>query len=95
MRTREGISVRLTDQYRHKYSDAIAEWLDMHPDYEDESTGDTEAPTGYVARFGRTLLTTDSRGFVDRDTYRTVEEARRALDDIADEYYSWESGAIA
>lgn len=95
MLTREGYSVRSVDQHRHKYSDAIAEWLDYHPDHEDESTGDVESPTGYVARFGRTLLVTDSRGFVDRDTYRTEQEARERYTDCEENYTLWQSGGYA
>ena len=96
MMLKNGYEIRKSDPNRYKYSDAMAEFLDIiGPDYEDESMGDVESPTGYVQRFGRRLLTTDGQGFVDCtafDDARGAEAVFHALERCYgiwadDEYY--------
>lgn len=66
MITRSEQSIRLTDPRRHKYADAMAEYLsDLAMDGgQDQDSGDVECPTGWFARFGRRILVGDERGFV-------------------------------
>jgi hypothetical protein len=61
-----GTSVRRTDPHRHKYPDAMAEYLDhlaldgMH----DSTEGDAEASVGWFLQFGKRILRGDNQGFV-------------------------------
>lgn len=55
----------------------------------DEETGSTEWDV-WVARIGRTLVSTDDRGFVDARRYATEEEARAAFEMIDNAYAEWE-----
>ena len=76
------VTIRKTDSYRHKYGDAMAEYLDtcLEPD---DVVGDTDGPYDYCARHGKRLMFTDSQGFVSVDTYRSVGDALAVFDAIA------------
>lgn len=88
MLTAMGQSIRLRDPHRHKYGDAIAEWLDHHIDYADEMTGDVDWDV-FIARFGRTLLIFDDRGFVERVTYTTEQMAIEQYGLLDEQYCQW------
>ena len=77
------------DEHRHKYNSSMAELLDtLGEDYCDESTGSVEW-SEYVQRFGKRLLFTDDRGFVDCEKYGSVEEAVLMFTKNADAYADW------
>lgn len=78
MLTSQGFSIRKADP-RYKYEDHIAQWLDHHPDFIDEDCGDVEH-NGRVARYGRTLVHHDDRGFVTRASYPSVRDASAVFD---------------
>ena len=61
-----GQQVRATDPYRHKYSDAMAEYLDhLAMDGAHDSTeGHAEASCGWFLQFGKRILRGDNQGFV-------------------------------
>lgn len=74
--------------HSHKYGSPIAELLDCLYD-RDEYTGDTDGPIDYCSIFGKRLLWCDSRGFVEVDTYRTADDARRIFDAVDHAYCVW------
>lgn len=81
--------IRATDPHRHKYDNAMAEYLDfIGADYEDESTGSVEW-CEYVQRFGKRLLITDDRGFVTCDKYATEDAAREVFGRADVAYGEW------
>jgi hypothetical protein len=89
MRTREGVSIRKTDQHRHKYACAMSEYLASRDDAYDGCDGDADSPTGWFTRFGRRMLRGDSRGFVWCETYPTAHDARAVFDALADVATTW------
>lgn len=92
MITYHGEDVRKTDPHRHKFGSAMAEFLYLLglDGGEDESCGDAEAPVGYVQRFGKRLLRSDSRGFVDDEKYPTEEIAKRVFAALERAHYEYE-----
>lgn len=58
-------------------------------DYADDETGSTEWST-YILRFGRVLLCTDDRGFVDATIYPDEETAKIVFERAEDAYSQWD-----
>jgi hypothetical protein len=88
-----GDEITLTDQYRHKFDSAMAEYL-YHLSLisgEDRSSGTVECSTGWFAQFGKRLLIEDSQGSVWLEYFHTVDEATAAYDLLATEYDMWDS----
>ena len=84
MRTLRGDEITRTDENRHKFADAMAEYLwglTMDSSQDDER-GNVDEFGIWGARFGRHVLFTDSRGFVWRDRYSTEREADDALAEL-------------
>jgi hypothetical protein len=80
----EVVTIRKTDRFRHKYGDAMAEYLDTCLDGPDDVVGDCDGPYGYYCgRYGKRLLFTDSFGFVSVDTFRSAGDALAVFDAIA------------
>lgn len=83
-------SIKKNDPHRHKYADAMAEYLD-YLDYgmvADGYSGDSECLTGHFARFGRRILVGDDRGFVWVEKWPSEQSARQVYDAM-DHYYGW------
>jgi hypothetical protein len=55
----------------------------------DEDGGDVESPTGWFARLGRNIVTADSQGFVYRNRFASVSDARVCFAALASEYAAW------
>ena len=76
MITCEGTTVTRTDPYRHKFADAMAEYLyerqfmEMH-----DFGGDEQCPTGWWVQFGRRILRGDADGFIRVETWPSVDAA--------------------
>lgn len=94
MITLSGESIRRTDPHRHKFADAMSEYLYdlLLQGGEDEWTGSVESVTGHVARFGRRLLFEDGRGFVMCDTYPEVRGAVQVFEAIQLLDAAWSDG---
>jgi hypothetical protein len=58
----------------------------------DEASGDVDSPTGWFARFDRTLLYCDSLGFVYVEKFPTIEKATEAFASLDNEYAEWDDG---
>lgn len=56
---------------------------------DDANAGDVESPTGHFYRVHRWIVTTDSQGFNDIETYDTETEAIVAFERIVEEYCQW------
>ena len=83
------ISIRRNDPHRHKFADALAEYLDMRlADNMERSDGDVECPTGAWIRCGRRILFYDERGFVWVETYPDEAKAE-AMEKLLSDYYGW------
>lgn len=81
--------IRKDDEHRHKYNDAMAEFLDtLGLDYADEDCGDVEWDV-FVMRFGKRLLMTNDRGFVYCEKRRNEDEAKAIFVSIEKDYYKW------
>ena len=77
------VTINKTDLFRHKYGDAMAEYLDTCR-WADDVVGDCDGPYDYCGRYGKRLLFTDSQGFVSVDTFRSADDALAVFDAIAD-----------
>jgi len=69
---------------------AAAAWLVTLDGGEDEQSGNSEAPTGWFARVGRTIVSTDSQGFVYVEKFSTTEAAAEAFASLDAEYAEWD-----
>lgn len=81
----------------HKFmGDPMAEYLYILSMYgcADETTGDVEAPTQHVCRFGKRLLITDSQGFVTCTRLASENDAEQAFNLIDEEYAVWSDEEI-
>jgi hypothetical protein len=87
MITRNGEDIRLSDQHRHKYDSAMAEFLDTLD--ADETTGSVDW-RGFVGRYGKRLLHEDDRGFVSVERYPTVADAVERFETLDAEYCTWD-----
>lgn len=86
---KDGSEIRHTDQYRHKYDSAIAEYIDASVGghtVADDCTGDVESSIGFVWRFGKRIMTENSQGFVSCVRQPSVELAESLFDAIDSEY---------
>lgn len=65
----------------HKYGSPMAKYVSLNLGLQDadDSYADPDLGEGW-AQYGRRILRWDDRGFVDLDTYTTVEEASAAVD---------------
>lgn len=82
--------IRVHDPHRHKYADALAEYVDLHADrFYDNASGDVECPTGWFAIVGRRLIRHDDRGFVWVETYADKDGAERVFDALNALYCAW------
>jgi hypothetical protein len=93
MKLNHGEDIRWTDRYRHKYGSAMAEYLctvEGGSIVADEDTGTVEAPTGWVGRFGRRLMTEDDRGFITVERFATEDEAIERFEAIAEQFNAWD-----
>lgn len=88
----EGISIRRTDDTRHKYASAMAEFLYYRMSDSDQFAGTDEGPFGWFERFGKRVLRGDSRGFVWCEQYPTADDARQAVDAWGAAHDAWENG---
>ena len=89
---RDGEEIRLIDPYRHKFADAMSEYLwllSMDSGWDDQS-GDVECSTGWFARFGKRLLFSDSQGFVGHDRFADEAACIAQYDLLATEYADWD-----
>ena len=94
MKLKNGEEIRYSDKYRHKYGSAIAEFLcavEGGTIVADEDTGTVEAPTGWVGRFGRRLMTEDDRGFITVERFATEAEAVERFEEVAEAFNAWDS----
>lgn len=55
----------------------------------DDESGDVESPTGYFYRVHRWIVTTNSQGFDDIETYDNEAEAIEAFNRRNEEYCQW------
>lgn len=82
--------IRYKDSHRHKFGDAIAEYLYTKGlDYADQDTGSVEWDV-FIMRFGKRLLINDDRGFVWCETFPSEAEAIAAFEEIDAAYAKWE-----
>jgi hypothetical protein len=86
-----------TDEVRetvsHKFGGsrrATAAWIVSMDGCMDEEGGDSEAPTGWFGRIGRTMLYVDSQGFVSAHRARSVQCARDEFARFEEEYSAWD-----
>ena len=84
----ERIEIRRTDPNRHKYADALAEYIDTAC-YLDTYSGDVESPTGWFALVGRRIIVHDSRGFVHVETFPEPWGALQVYDAMDALYCAW------
>lgn len=87
MLTKNGAQITKTDSTRHKYADAISEYLD---NAELDWSGSVECPTGAYALAGRRIVFTDDRGFVWTETYPDADGAEQVFDALELYYCDWE-----
>lgn len=66
----------------------VVRFIDERDAY-DETTGDVEAPTGWVGRAGRWVVTHDERGAVTADRYPTRADAAAAFETIESAFGAW------
>lgn len=86
------VSIQQTDPHRHKYNDAMSEYMDHIGGMRmlfDTTTGESDAPMGHVALFGKRLLFHDERGFVCHDKYPSNESAQQVYYAIDAWYGEW------
>lgn len=90
--TETGEEVRWTDSHRHKYSSAMAEYLDMLGGIsgEDDSTGSATEWVAYVQLFNKRLLITNDQGFVTDVKYPNSRQAGEAFEAWVDEYNAFD-----
>jgi hypothetical protein len=91
MITREGSSITKTDKHRHKYADAMSEYLANRDDAYDNASGGAESPMGWFARFGKRLLRGDDRGFVWCEVYPSADDAENVFRALDDAHETWEN----
>lgn len=87
------IEIRATDPYRHKFADAMSEYLhqlSLDSGWDDAS-GNVDAPTGWFARFGKRILHEDSQGFVWQALHDTECDAIAHYDALSDAYNRWDT----
>ena len=77
-----------TDEFRHKYGCAMAEYMDLRCD-PDNWTGDVDFQ-GHFSLHGKRILSTDSRGFVYCHKFATRAEALEAFEIENDAYNDWQ-----
>ena len=85
-------SVRSVDTHRHKYNDAMSEYIDLrgsHDSWFDTTSGDVESPTGWFALVGKRILYHDERGFVWVVKYGDAFGARQVFDAMSHLYDVW------
>lgn len=82
-----GYEIRWTDEHRHKYGSAMAEYLDLC-EGEDEETGSCEWHAHY-RRYGKRLLVSDPNGFVDVWRYASEGEAIAEFRAIDEDFGAW------
>lgn len=56
----------------------------------DDVSGNVEAPCGHFYRVARWIVTTDSQGFTDLNTYQDESEALEAFERLSEEYQKWD-----
>lgn len=82
------VHITKTDPHRHKYADAMAEYLDwLSAESMERGSGDAECPTGWFVQFGRRILVGDERGFVWVEVW-PEEAAATQVYEAMDLYYS-------
>jgi hypothetical protein len=94
MKLSNGEEIRFTDRHRRKYDSAMAEYLctvEGGTIVADEDTGTVEAPTGWVGRFGRRLMTEDDRGFITVERFATEAEAVERFEEVTEAFNVWDS----
>lgn len=81
--------IRYNEPHRTKYDSAMAEVLDyLGLDYADEDTGDCEWNV-HVMRFGKRLLYSTDRGFVECEKFDSEQSAKDWFDHLEREYCKW------
>lgn len=89
------VSITKTDPHRHKYLDAMAEYLDREVNmFSDEWSGNVECPTGAFARFGKRILFNDERGFVWVEKWPSDRAAAQVFAALELYYYTWDDEEI-
>lgn len=87
MRTLNGDDIRRTDPYRHKFADAMSEYL-YGLDHDDRD-GDSTDYGLWFARVGRWIVWEQSTGAVGATKFETEDEARRFFTDESANYGRW------
>lgn len=76
METINGNDIRLSDPHRHKFADALTEYVYDDTDrWVDHASGDAESPIGWFAQCGKRILRGDSQGFVWVERFGNDHEA--------------------
>jgi hypothetical protein len=84
-------SIRKTDPHRHKYADAMAEYLDFDANMRcDRDSGDVECGTGWFAEFGKRILCHDERGFVWVEKWPNDLAAEQVFNAMQAYYEAWD-----
>lgn len=92
MMTKQGNEVRLTDPHRHKFADALAEYLyDDMDSWAHDASGDAECPTGWFARIGKRILRGDDHGFVWVERFHDERGAETIFNALSHLYSAWDS----
>lgn len=97
MITSEGVSIRKTDQHRHKYLDAMAEWISYWSQVgfeRDDYAGDVECPVGYFERHGKRILICDDQGYVWVNKYHDERGAQAMFHALERYYDTWDDEAF-
>lgn len=86
-----------TDSYRHKYADAITEYVyrDMES-WADTSTGDAESPTGWFGKAGaKRIIRGDERGFVWTERFDSERDRDTVYDALDAVYWAWSDDELS
>ena len=93
MDTLNGNTITQTDPYRHKFADAISEYVYDDMDLWHEAHGDAESPVGWFSQLGKRIIRGDSQGFVWVEKFGNAHEASmiaRALHIFDDAWHACE-----
>ncbi len=88
-------SITLTDPYRHKFADAITEYVyDDMDSWADRGSGDEESPVGWFAPVGsKRIIRGDERGFVWMEKFGNEYERDLVYHALEGVYYAWGDAA--
>lgn len=91
MITKQGESIVKSDPHRHKFNDALTEYVYGQMDgWSDNSSGDAECPAGWYAKVGgRRLIRGDERGFVWMETFGNESDRDCIYQALDGAYWAW------